>query len=78
VNSIVFWLGTVARICLFVPLSNGLGQLKWAWFDDGKDRPLADLDTFDAAYRGLIGSMQLICLLKAGYLTEEALVCGND
>jgi hypothetical protein len=60
--------------CLLVPLSNGLGQLKWAWFSDGKNRPLADLDTFDAASRGVIGSAQLIFLLKARYFKYEALV----
>ncbi|KAF2828743.1 hypothetical protein CC86DRAFT_465487 [Ophiobolus disseminans] len=68
VNSVVSWLGTLARVCLLVPLSNGLGQLKWSWFSDGKARTLADLDTFDAASRGLTGSMQLIWLLKARYL----------
>jgi hypothetical protein len=74
VNSIVSWLGTLARICLLVPLSNGLGQLKWAWFSDGKDRPLADLDTFDAASRGVIGSVQLIFLLKARWVTTKTLM----
>lgn len=75
VNSIVSWLGTLARICVLVPLSNGLGQLKWAWFSDGKGRPLADLDTFDAASRGVVGSVQLIFLLKARYFKFEVLVC---
>jgi hypothetical protein len=65
VNSVVSWLGTLARICLLLPLSNGLGQLKWSWYSYGKNRPLADLDTFDAASRGLTGSIQLIWLLKA-------------
>jgi hypothetical protein len=72
VNSIVSWLRAVARICLLVSLSIGLGQLKWSWFNGGKDRPLADLNTFDSASRGLIGSMQLISLLKARYFSTEA------
>lgn len=64
VNSVISWLGTLARICLLVPLSNGLGQLKWAWFSERK-RPLTDLETFDSASRGLTGSLQLIWRLKA-------------
>ena len=64
VNSVVSWLGTLARLCLFVPLANSLGQLKWAWVS-GKSRPLLDLDAFDSASRGVTGSVQLIWRLKA-------------
>lgn len=63
VNSLVSWLGTFARLCLLVPLSNGLGQLKWAWFTSN-DRHLKDMDIFDSATRGFIGSLQLLWRLK--------------
>jgi len=65
VNSVVSWLGTLARLCLLVLLSNGLGQMKWAWFSTRREkRSLADLDTFDSATRGMGGSVQLIWRLK--------------
>jgi hypothetical protein len=64
VNSVVSWLGTIARMCLLVPLSNGLGQLKWTWFSD-RERSLTDISIFDAASRGASGSVQLIWRLKA-------------
>ncbi|KAI4906766.1 hypothetical protein J4E90_010225 [Alternaria incomplexa] len=67
VNSVVSWLGTLARLCLLVPLANCLGQLKWTWFGS-RERSLADLDAFDAASRGLTGSLQLIWKLKARYI----------
>lgn len=64
VNSVVSWLGTIARMCLLVPLSNGLGQLKWNWYHD-RERSLADMSIFDSASRGIHGSVQLIWRLKA-------------
>lgn len=63
-NSVVAWLGTIARVGLLVPLSNSLGQLKWSWFS-GEDRSLADFEAFDLASRGVNGSIKLIWRLRA-------------
>ncbi|PVH92607.1 hypothetical protein DM02DRAFT_635211 [Periconia macrospinosa] len=67
VNSVVAWLGAIVRVCLLVPLSNGLGQLKWNWFSE-KERPLSDFTVFDSASRGVSGSIQLVWRLKAKHL----------
>lgn len=63
VNSVVSWFSTVAKICVLIPITKGLGQLKWVWFAE-KERTLADLETFDSATRGLTGSALLVWKLK--------------
>lgn len=62
-NSVLSWLSTVARICALMPITKGLGQLKWVWFAE-KDRVLSDFDAFDSATRGLTGSAMLMWRLK--------------
>jgi hypothetical protein len=59
VNSVVSWLSTVAKAWLLISLKSGLGQLTWIWFGEN-ERPLADLEVFDAGTRGLTGSLGLI------------------
>ncbi|ORY10632.1 hypothetical protein BCR34DRAFT_485302 [Clohesyomyces aquaticus] len=66
VNAVISWLGTIARICLLVPVSNGIGQLKWSWFN-GRAGYVKDMGTFDEASRGILGSLRLIWRLKARY-----------
>lgn len=62
-NTVISLLSLFARACMAIPISNGLSQLKWAWFAQEK-RPLGDLSTFDAASRGVLGSVGLLWLLK--------------
>ncbi|TKA63621.1 hypothetical protein B0A49_08905, partial [Cryomyces minteri] len=62
-NSILSILGTVARICVLIPVTKGLGQLKWVWFAE-KERVLTDFDKFEAATRGLTGSAMLMWRLR--------------
>jgi hypothetical protein len=63
VNSVISWFSTVAKICVLIPITKGLGQLKWVWFAE-KRRTLADFETFDSATRGLTGSALLLWTLK--------------
>lgn len=62
-NSLISWLSTAAKACLLVPITRGLGQLKWVWFAE-KERPLSDLEEFDSASRGIAGSARLLWRLK--------------
>lgn len=62
-NSLISWLSTAAKLCLLVPITRGLGQLKWVWFAE-KERPLSDLEEFDSASRGIPGSAKLLWRLK--------------
>ena len=55
-NTMVSWLGTLSRALVLVPVTRSLGQLKWTWFAS-KPRAMSDLQTFDAAGRGVIESI---------------------
>lgn len=66
-NSLISWLSTFSKGFALFAISETIGQLKWAWFNQ-KQRPLSDLRTFDSASRGLWGSAELIWTLQARYL----------
>lgn len=57
VNTVISILATALGSTLSVPISEGLGQLKWLWFR--KPRMIADIETFDAATRGPLGAIQM-------------------
>ncbi|EUC35324.1 hypothetical protein COCCADRAFT_91166 [Bipolaris zeicola 26-R-13] len=67
VNAVVSWLGMLTRLCFLVLLSNGLGQMKWAWLARPRSaRALLHIETFDAASRGVRwGSMRLLWKMKS-------------
>jgi hypothetical protein len=62
-NSVISWLSTVGKICIMIPITKGIGQLKWVWFSE-RDRQLSDLQRFDDATRGITGSASLIWSLR--------------
>ncbi|KAI1081268.1 hypothetical protein F5B20DRAFT_537585 [Whalleya microplaca] len=51
----------IIRTTLMVVVAESISQARWRWFND-KQRPLRDLDRFDAASRGLWGSFRLLFL----------------
>ena len=63
-NSLISWLSTISKACVLFAISESLGQLKWLWFTQ-KSQPMSDLQSFDAASRGLFGSAMLIWNLRA-------------
>lgn len=62
-NSVISWISTIAKVFILMPITSGLGQLKWVWFSERK-KPLSDLQIFDSATRGISGSAQLLWRLK--------------
>ncbi|KIW93647.1 uncharacterized protein Z519_06252 [Cladophialophora bantiana CBS 173.52] len=66
-NTDVAFLSTLSKLLLFIPLTSAIGQLKWIWVSQEK-RSVADLSVFDAASRGLIGSIQLLWLTRGLHL----------
>jgi hypothetical protein len=48
---------------LILPISESIGQLKWAWFN-GKSQNIIDFEIFDKASRGAWGSLLLLCRTK--------------
>jgi hypothetical protein len=63
-NAILSLLSTAVRLCLVIPITSGLAQLKWVWMAE-KKRALTDLTDFEAASRqGVLDSIKLIWRLK--------------
>lgn len=56
-NTAIALLATFARAAFVIPVSESLSQLKWLWYL--RARPLKDFQDFDAASRGVWGSIQL-------------------
>ncbi|KAI0543232.1 hypothetical protein GGR58DRAFT_509944 [Xylaria digitata] len=72
-NTVVSWLSTIARLLLSIPLSSGVGQLKWVWMAK-KRRNMVDLRKFDAASRGVLGSLGLLLDIGAKHLASLSAV----
>jgi hypothetical protein len=68
-NTIVSWLGTLSKSMVLVPVSRSLGQLKWVWYAR-KPRAMSDLHKFDAASRGVLGSLELLFSESGRYVME--------
>lgn len=62
-NSILSLLSTICRLCVLIPITKGLAQLKWVWFAE-QQRALSDFEAFENATRGVTGSLFLVWKLK--------------
>lgn len=69
-NSIISILSTAAKICVLIPVTKGLGQLKWVWFSQ-RERVLADFEKFENATKGLTGSALLLWRLRGRQVVSE-------
>lgn len=65
INSVIALLMTILKAAMLVPITAGLGQLKWLWFSNQTQRRrLEDMDKFDRASRGSAGSLMLLATLR--------------
>ncbi|KAH8776544.1 hypothetical protein F5883DRAFT_409960 [Diaporthe sp. PMI_573] len=64
-NALIAVLTTVANAAMTVPLSSGLGQLKWERMRNGY-APLADMEVLDEASRGAWGAINMLRRLRGG------------
>jgi hypothetical protein len=72
-NSLLSIFATVLRAALLVAISSSIFQLGYIWFT--KRRPLSDLEVFNAASRGIAGSLPLIRLQRGrGWASLGALL----
>lgn len=55
-------LSVIMRATMLLPVATAIGQLKWGWFRTG--RRLLDMERFDEAAHGVLGSMKLMWTLK--------------
>ncbi|KAH6856284.1 hypothetical protein B0I37DRAFT_366999 [Chaetomium sp. MPI-CAGE-AT-0009] len=73
-NTALAFLVSLAKVAFFVPLVEGLGQLKWMWYVPREHRPLIDLQVFDDATRGGLGSLRLLFSRKGFLASFGALI----
>ncbi|KAH7073613.1 hypothetical protein BKA63DRAFT_575899 [Paraphoma chrysanthemicola] len=55
-------LGAIMRAAMLLPVATAIGQLKWGWFRTGQR--LLDMERFDEAARGMLGSAKLLWTLR--------------
>ncbi|KAK3485120.1 hypothetical protein B0T13DRAFT_498598 [Neurospora crassa] len=65
-NAVIAILATVATASMSVPLSSGLGQLKWIRFKQGR-APLSDMEIYDDASRGALGAVNMLVRARGGF-----------
>lgn len=73
-NTLVSIIATFFRASIAIISSEVLAQLKWEWLS-GSFRPMSDIQMFDTATRGVIGSLQLLPAIALRQpLTLEAIL----
>ena len=65
-NAVVAVLVTMTAAFVGIPLSNGLSQIKWIRVQAPGGAPLADMDMFDSASRGAMGSFGMLVKGRGG------------
>ena len=55
---------TVMRTAMLLPVATALAQLQWSWFQT--ERELLDIETFEDATRGVLGSFILLTKMGKG------------
>jgi hypothetical protein len=68
-NTFLAFLTSLAKLALVIPVTAGLGQLRWLWFS--KSRRLMEFELFEQASRGVLGSLRLLISLKGGYVSRK-------
>jgi len=66
-NTFLAFLVSLAKAALLMPVTEGLGQLRWIWFIK-KARRAEDFELFDGVTRGTFGSFRLLVSLKGGWV----------
>ncbi|KAK1847774.1 hypothetical protein CCHR01_09616 [Colletotrichum chrysophilum] len=71
INTVIALLTTLMRATMLVAVAEVIGQMKWRFFDD-QQRPLSDLQRFDHASRGVLGSVKIIWFARSSIVTVVA------
>ncbi|PCH02285.1 Protein of unknown function DUF3176 [Penicillium occitanis (nom. inval.)] len=74
-NSVVAALSTVARTALMIPVGQAVSQGAWNWFSATRQKKkcesrLEDLEIFDGASRGALGSLKLLWRMKGRHIAS--------
>ncbi|KAF4903085.1 hypothetical protein CGCVW01_v013167 [Colletotrichum viniferum] len=71
INTVIALLTTLMRATMLVAVAEVVGQMKWRFFDN-QQRTLSDLQRFDHASRGVLGSVKIIWVARSSIVTVVA------
>lgn len=63
INAVISLFSTVLKSMIMIPVAAAISQLKWLWFHNGRNK-LSDVQLFDAANRGPLGSIVLLWQMR--------------
>lgn len=69
-------MSAVMRATMLLPVATAIGQLKWTWFRSS--RRLIDMERFDDAARGILGSAKLMLYLRFRYVDSDGILLVVD
>ncbi|ORY00909.1 hypothetical protein BCR34DRAFT_102906 [Clohesyomyces aquaticus] len=58
-------LSAIMRAAMLMPVATAINQLRWSWFKSS--RRLIDIERFDDASRGILGSLRLLWIVRFGH-----------
>lgn len=64
-SALIVSLATIANANLAAPIQSSISQLKWIRYNTRRT-PLTDMETYDKASRGTLGSIKLLLTLRGG------------
>ena len=62
INSLVSVFSTIMGMTLLVPLTEGISQAKWHWFQNY--HPLSDMEVYDHGSRGPWGALKMLWIVR--------------
>jgi hypothetical protein len=65
INSVLSWITQILTACMLAVAGACISQSKWIYFSE-YDRPLVDVNTYDSASRGPIGSFAFLTERRLG------------
>jgi len=65
INSVLSWITQILNACMLAVLGACISQSKWIHFNEC-DRPLIDVNTYDSASRGPLGSFIFLTKRRLG------------
>ena len=69
-NSTLNILVSIMRTAMLLPVASGIAQLKWAWYRNR--RKLDDMESFDEAARGVVGSLHILRKPRLWYASSHS------
>lgn len=61
INALIAVFTAIFKACLMMPIAEGIGQLKWLWYEES--RPLRHMEQWDSASRGRLRRRPLQSLM---------------